>query len=266
MHAFWNSLISRSSDKRLFTMALHVCSALLALPVLVVVGLPAQLSLPYLLTSVLLHGLYIHVLTKVYAHTAFGPAYLVMRGTAPVFVLLISLLLLDEALSGAALLGLLLLTLGILLLMSAYSDNITSLKWGQLKFALLNALVIAAYTVVDGAGARLSGNPLAYVLLSAVLEPILVYVFAYRHQTHQLWVFSKVHMGMLALGSLISISAYAIVLWAMTVSPIALVSAVRETSVVFAMLISIFWFKEGRLGPAAASTLLVLAGIYFLRA
>lgn len=266
MHAFWNSLISHASDKSLFTMALHGCSAVLAVPLLWVVGFPSELSHPYLLASMLLHGVYIFVLTKVYANTAFGPAYIVMRGMAPMFVMLISLLLLDDSLGGSSSLGLLFLTLGILLLMSAYRDNITeSLKWGQIKFALLNAMVIAAYTVVDGAGARLSGNPLAYVLLSAVFEPVLVYVFAYRNQTRQLWAFSKANIGLVALGSVISISGYAIVLWAMTLTSIALVSALRETSVVFAMLISIFWFKEGRFGPAAISTGLVLVGIYFLK-
>ncbi len=71
--------------------------------------------------------------------------------------------------------------------------------------------------------------------------------------------------GLIVLGSVISVTGYAMVLWAMTVSPIALVSALRETSVVFAMLISIFWFKEGRLAPAALSTVLVLVGIYFLK-
>jgi drug/metabolite transporter (DMT)-like permease len=80
-----------------------------------------------------------------------------------------------------------------------------------------------------------------------------------------LWGFSKANAGLIVLGSVISVTGYAMVLWAMTVSPIALVSALRETSVVFAMLISIFWFKEGRFKPAAISTLLVLVGIYFLK-
>lgn len=266
MHAFWNSLVSRAREKGLYTMALHICSAVLAVPALLWVGIPSELSHPYLFISILLHGLYIFVLTKVYAHSAFGPAYIVMRGMAPVFVMIISLLLLDDSFSRTSSVGLMFLTLGILLLLLTYRSNIsTSLRWGHIKFALLNALVIASYTVVDGAGARLSGNPLAYVLLSAVFEPVLVYVLAYRNQTRQLWAFSRANAALIGLGSVISIAGYSIVLWAMTVSSIASVSALRETSVVFAMLISVFWFKEGRLGPAAVSTVLVLVGIYFLK-
>lgn len=266
MHAFWNSLISRATDKGLFTMALHVCSAVLAVPMLWWVGLPHELSHPYVLASVLLHGLYIYVLTKVYAQSAFGPAYIVMRGMAPVFVMVIALVFLGESFDRSSSLGLLFLTMGILFLMSTYQSHIArSLRWGQIKFALLNAAVIALYTVVDGAGARVSGSALSYVLLSAVFEPILVYAFAYRQQTRALWSFSKAHAGLIVLGSVISTASYAMVLWAMTVSPMALVSALRETSVVFAMLISIFWFKEGRFKPAALSTLLVLVGIYFLK-
>lgn len=269
MHAFWNSLISRASDKSLFTMALHVCSALLALPLLWVVGWPAQASYPHLVASVLLHGPYIYVLTKVYTHSAFGPAYIVMRGMAPLFVMLISLLVLGESFAAPALAGLLCLSLGILFLLRTYSKPqaqlLSGLKGSHLQFALLNAVVIAAYTVVDGAGARLSGNPMAYVLVCAVFEPILVYLLAYRQQTRALWQFSKLNAGLIVLGSSISISGYAMVLWAMTLSPIALVSALRETSVVFAMLISIFWFKEGRFAPAAMSAVWVLVGAYFLK-
>lgn len=269
MHAFWNSLISRASDKSLFTMALHVCSALLALPLLWLVGWPAEASYPHLVASVLLHGLYIYVLTKVYTHSAFGPAYIVMRGIAPLFVMLISLLVLGESFTAPVLAGLLCLSLGILFLLRTYSKPqaqlLSGLKGSHLQFALLNALVIAAYTVVDGAGARLSGNPLAYVLVCAVFEPILVYLLAYRQQTRALWHFSKHNAVLIVLGSVTSISGYAMVLWAMTLSPIALVSALRETSVVFAMLISIFWFKEGRFAPAAMSTAWVLVGVYFLK-
>lgn len=269
MHAFWNSLISRASDKSLFTMALHVCSALLAVPLLFIVGLPSVDSYPYLVTSILLHGLYIYVLTKVYTHSAFGPAYIVMRGMAPLFVMLISLIALGESFAIQDFVGLLSISLGILFLLRTYlipqAKLSATLSGSHLEFALLNALVIAAYTVVDGIGARLSGNPLAYVLVSAFFEPILVYLFAYRRQTRDLWQFSKTNAALIALGSSISIAGYSMVLWAMTVSPIALVSALRETSVVFAMLISIFWFREGKFAPAAVSSLLMLCGVYFLK-
>lgn len=269
MHAFWNSLISRASDKSLFTMALHVCSALLAVPLLFIVGLPSVDSYPYLVTSILLHGLYIYVLTKVYTHSAFGPAYIVMRGMAPLFVMLISLIALGESFAIQDLVGLLSISLGILFLLRTYlipqAKLSATLSGSHLEFALLNALVIAAYTVVDGIGARLSGNPLAYVLVSAFFEPILVYLLVYRRQTGDLWQFSKTNAALIALGSSISIAGYSMVLWAMTVSPIALVSALRETSVVFAMLISIFWFREGKFAPAAVSSLLMLCGVYFLK-
>ncbi len=266
MHAVWNSLISHANDKGLFTLALHICSAVLAVPLLYFVGLPAASSYPYLLASILLHSLYIFVLAKVYANSAFGPAYIMMRGIAPVFVTLISLLVLGESFSIASSLGLTFLTLGILYLMYSYHANVTqSLKWSQVKFAVLNSAVIAAYTVVDGTGARLSGNPVAYVLAAAVFEPVLVYLLAYRNQTRKLVQFSIANIGLIVLGSVISIAGYSIVLWAMTISPIALVAALRETSMVFAMLISIFWFKEGRFKPAALSCLLVLLGIYFLK-
>lgn len=107
-------------------------------------------------------------------------------------------------------------------------------------------------------------------LLSALMHalwnsPILVYLLTYRHQTQALWQFSKHNAGLMVLGSADSITSHSMVLWAMSVSPIAFVSALRETSVVFAMLISILWFKEGRFAPAAISSVLVMVGDYFLK-
>ena len=191
-------------------MALHVCSAVLAVPMLWVVGWPSDASYPHLLASILLHGVYIYILSKVYTHSAFCSAYIVMRGMAPLFVMLISLLALGESFDTRALAGLLCLSLGILFLLRTYATPqaqlFATLKGSHLQFALLNAVVIAAYTVVDGAGARLSGNPMAYVLASAVFEPILVYLLAYRHQTRALWLFSKHNAGLIVLGSSISIT------------------------------------------------------------
>jgi len=266
MHAFWNALISHAQDKALYTVSLHLCSALIALPVLLWVGLPLADSYPYLLASVILHGVYIYLLSKVYAAGAFAPAYIVMRGAAPVFVTAISYWLLDDYIGVSAFAGLLVVVAGLFLMLYSYSRNpIKNLNKPQIKFALANALVIAAYTVVDGLGVRLSGNAVAYVFTSALFDPILVYYFGFRNNAVVLRDFVRANWSWVVLGSIISLGGYTIVLWAMTLAPIAIVSGLRETSVVFAAIISVLWFKEGRLLPAALSASVVLCGLILLK-
>ena len=267
LHALWNALISHSADKSLYTLTLHLCSAAVALPVLLVIGLPAMASLPYLAASIALHGIYIYLLSKVYASGPFASSYILMRGTAPIFVTLITVWHLDAGLESKALLGMAVLSVGMYLVLYAHDRQpIRNLKSRQLQFALANALVIACYTAVDGVGARLSGNAVAYVFASALFEPFLVYWFGFRNQSLEVVSFIKKNIRLIFLGSIVSLAGYSIVLWAMTMAPIAAVSSLRETSVVFAAIISVIWFKQGKLFPVAMSSLIVFIGIYLLKA
>jgi drug/metabolite transporter (DMT)-like permease len=266
MHALWNALISRAHEKALYTVSLHICSALIALPVLLWVGLPLAASYPYLFVSVVLHGVYIYLLSRVYEAGAFAPAYIVMRGAAPVLVAVSSFWLLDDDIGLPALAGLLVVVTGLFLMLYSYSRNpIESFSKSQLIFAMTNAFVIAAYTIVDGLGVRQSGNAVAYVFASALFDPILVYFFGFRKKAMVVIGFARANWVLVVLGSIISLGGYTIVLWAMTIAPIAIVSGLRETSVVFAAIISVFWFKEGRWLPATLSAAVVLCGLILLK-
>lgn len=266
LHALWNALISHSENKSLYTLSLHLCSAALALPVLWMIGLPDASSFPFLLTSVALHGIYIYLLSKVYASGPFATSYILMRGAAPVFVMLITFWYLDAGITPWMMAGVAVLAVGMFALLYTYdAAPLRHLKSAQVKFALANALVIAAYSVVDGLGARVSGNPVAYVFASALFEPLLVYFLGFRNQTAQLKVFFVSNFRLIFLGSTISLAGYSIVLWAMTKAPIAVVSGLRETSVVFAAVIAVYWFKEGRWSPVILSSLIVFLGIYLLK-
>jgi drug/metabolite transporter (DMT)-like permease len=266
LHAFWNALISHAPNKPLYTLSLHLCSAVLAVPVLLIIGLPALASAPYLFVSILLHGGYIFLLSKVYATGSFATAYILMRGSAPIFVTLITIWYLDTGMGVWAVLGIGVLVMGMFSLLYTHDEApISCLHSSQVKFALLNGLMIAAYTVVDGLGARASQNPVAYVFTSALFEPILVLLLGFRGQSSQIKTFVLNNYWVILLGSIVSLAGYSIVLWAMTLSPIAIISGLRETSVVFAALIALYWFKEGRLLPVLASSGLVFLGILLMK-
>jgi drug/metabolite transporter (DMT)-like permease len=266
LHALWNAMIRHSHDKPMYTLSLHLCSAAIALPVLMVVGLPDPASYPFLLTSICLHGVYIHLLAKVYASGPFVLSYILMRGTAPMVVLLITFWYLDAGMSASVMLGMAVLAGGIFSVLYAHDRSpMRHLRSVPLRWAMVNALIIAAYTVVDGLGARAAGNPLSYVFASALFEPLLVYWFGFRRQTAQLKVFFIRHMRLIVMGSVISLSGYSMVLWAMTQAPIAVVSSLRETSVIFAAVIAVLWFREGRWKPVVMSSVLVFIGIFLLK-
>jgi drug/metabolite transporter (DMT)-like permease len=132
-------------------------------------------------------------------------------------------------------------------------------------WAFANAGLIAVYTLVDGTGARASGNPIAYVAWLIFLEgiPFLVWVVARRGRPALAYLRQSTRNGLIGGGC--SLAAYGIVLWAMTRAPIGAVAALRETSVLFAALMGSFWLKEGFGWRRAAGAASVVAGIAALK-
>lgn len=267
MHAGWNALIRGAPDKALFTVLLHLCSGLLAAVGLCFTGWPRVESLPYLAASALLHSAYVALLMRTYEGGQLAVGYVLMRGLAPLLVGLVSMLVLQDPVSPQSWGGIVCILAGVLLIASTSGQPLGRLprqRAGQA--ALLNAGVIAAYTLVDGQGARASGNPLAYVLALALLEPLAVLTLQLRNRPREFLDYARQHWALGLLGAVVATSAYAVVLWAMTRAPIAVVAALRETSIVFAVLIGRLWFKEGRLAVGAAAAVLVLVGVALLRA
>lgn len=266
MHASWNALIRGAPDKGHFTVLLHGCSALLAVPVLLVVGLPKADCWPYVAASVLLHSGYIALLMRAYDGGQLAVSYMLMRGLAPLLVCFVSAPLLGEPLGGLGWSGVLLILAGIGLIASTCGQSLGGvLSHPSGRAAMLNAVFIAAYTVVDGQGARASGHPLGYVLVLALFEPVAVLVVRWRRHPVALSIYARTHWRSGFTGAVMATGAYATVLWAMTEAPIAMVAAVRESAVIFAVLIGSLWFGEGRLRTGLMAAGLVVAGLISIK-
>lgn len=266
LHASWNALIRGAADKGLYTLLLHASSGGLAGLALLFVGLPAVASWPYVVTSALLHTLYIAWLMRAYEGGQLAVSYTLMRGLPPLLVALVSLPVLGEALGRSGWLGIAAICTGVIGI--GLAGGLTPrhlLTHPASRAALVNALIIAAYTVVDGVGARLSGNPVAYACTLFVCEPLLILAWQYRRRGPAMRAHFRAHWRLGLLGAACSTSAYTIVLWAMTQAPVAMVAALRETSVVFAVLIGSLCFREGRLQQGLLAGVAVAAGIYLLR-
>ena len=268
LHAGWNALVKSSGDKSVDTALVHFMGSVVALPVLLVVGLPAQPSWPFIGVSLTIHVGYYFALAGAYRHGDLGLTYPIMRGFAPLLVALASGSLLGESPSAAAWLGIVGITVGVVLVGLAHpGDTLHHRK--ALGFAFANAVIIACYTLVDGRGVRLAGDALAYVMLLFVLDglpyPALVFASRGPQGRAEILRYASRRWPLATLGGAASIGSYAIALWAMTRAPVASVAALRETSVLFAAVLGVWLLKE-RFGlQRALGTLVLLGGVIALR-
>ena len=267
LHASWNALIKGGRDKALDTALIHGLGIVVALPVLAVVGLPPREAWPFLAASVVVHLGYYVALVGAYRHGELGLTYPVMRGTAPLLVALASAAVIGEPLSGTAWAGVLAVSAGVIAI--GLSRSATAGHPGKaLRYALANAAIIALYTLIDGLGVRAAGNAASYVATLFVFEglPYLALVLWRRRAELDATLAHMAERWKLALaGTAASFGSYAIALWAMTQAPVAMVAALRETSVLFAAALGALWLKEGFGVMRAAGTALVLAGVIALR-
>ena len=262
LHASWNALVKSSQDKTLDTALIHLLCSVLAIPFCLYFGLPPTDAWPFILASLVIHVGYYFALAGAYQHGELGLTYPLMRGTAPMLVAITSMAVLGEALSAWGWLGVGLICTGVLLLGSG-AGLLRHRK--AVAFALSNAVLIAIYTVVDAKGARLSGNVAQYVALLFALDgwPFALMVFLRRKG--QVWPYVRQRWPVAMGGAGASLGSYAIALWAMTLAPVAMVAALRETSVLFAAILGAWLLKEPWTRLRLLGTAAMVAGVMSLR-
>ena len=260
LHASWNALVKSGGDPYLRLAIINLTQSVVALPLLFVVGLPAAEAWPWLLGSVVTHLVYYSFLAAGYRVGDLSHVYPIARGIAPPLVALGALLLAGEVLSLTGIAAILLVCLGIWIVAGRGS---TSRR--PFLLALGTGFSIAAYTVCDGIGGRASGDVLAYIAWLFFLDgwPFALWVALHRRGAllrtiPRAW---KPAVG----GGLMSLVAYGMVIWAMSIAPLAYVSALRETSVLLAAAIGTLMLGEpfGRRRMVAAG--IVCIGVAILQ-
>jgi drug/metabolite transporter (DMT)-like permease len=262
LHAVWNAIVKSGSDKLLMTILVVSSSGAVAALILPFLARPAAASWPFLLASMVFQIIYFALVARVYRAADMSQAYPLMRGTAPLLVSVASVALLHEHLSVIAWLGI-----------CSICAGTASLAWaarakGHLQgvaLALLNAFVIAAYTLIDGAGVRRSTAPIAYAawlfLLTAI--PLTAWAIARHGAVFRRYAARHFRLGMV--GGLGSCASYGLALWAMTQAPVAIVAALRETSILFATVIAVLVLKERVSPQRIAAACVIAAGAAMLR-
>ncbi len=259
LHAAWNTLVRRAADKFLDTALMLGGTGVLTAVLLPALPLPATESWPYLAASVLIHVTYFALVALAYHGAELSFAYPVMRGSAPVFSAVVVALLLNETPTSGGWLGILLVSGGVLLLATdAWRSG--KLRKGPTLLALANAGVIAVYTLVDGQGARLSGHAFSYTGWMFLLTAVLLFGLALALKGRLLIDHAGHGWQRGLLGGASTLASYGLALWAMTQAPIALVAALRETSVVFAAIMAALFLAEPVTRLRAVSIMTVAAG------
>jgi len=263
LHALWNALLKSAAGEPMLDTALIVAgSCAVCIPMLPFIPLPAREAWPFALASVVIHFGYYGMLAGAYQRGDLSFAYPLMRGVAPLLVTILGVLFLSERLDAQTMLGIGLISAGIITIAWFASGHHTL---AAAAFALGNAVIIAVYTLVDGAGARAAGNPWSYAIWLTCLDgfPFIAWVLWTRGRPAADYILRRWRRSVL--GGAASIGAYAIVLWAMTLAPIAVVAALREVSVVFAALMGTLFLKESFGWRRLAGAIGVAAGVAALR-
>lgn len=264
LHAGWNAVLRVGGD-RLVVMGLITGGAGLIAGVLIPFApFPAAAAWPLLLLSAGFHVGYNSFLVAAYAHGDLGQVYPVARGTAPLLVVGLVGPVLGETVAGGQLAGVVLTCAGIAAL--ALRGGASRVRPKALGYALVTACFIAAYTVTDAAGARAAGSPHGYTLWLFLVDGILFVALVVWRRGRALAGVARASWRPGLAGGAMSLAAYWLVIWALTVAPAAGVAALRETSVLFAALIGAYLLHEplGRWRVAAAGV--VTAGVLLLRA
>ena len=236
MHAVWNTVI-KMGDDRLMIMAVVIGMCGLLSPALILYGPPPlPESWRFIALSALIHCAYFFFLIQAYGVGDLSHAYPLARGTAPLVAAAGAALFAGEWLNPFELFGVALVSAGIISLLLTGSFGLRG-NWRTLFYPLATGVMIAAYTVADGLGVRLSGNPASYIGWLFLFSAIPITVFAALRRRGAALAFLRTNWTSSMGGGLLAFGAYALVIWALSRSAMVHVSALRETSVVIAALI-----------------------------
>ena len=258
LHAAWNAQLKGCSDRTQFMVTMSLAVGLLALICVPFVPTPAPASWACIAVSAVLHLGYNLLLLENYKRSDFGSAYPIARGVSPLLVTLGAFLLMRQRPTGFAVFGIAMISAGIVFLSTEKSRNGRTATIS----ALSTGVVIAAYTVVDGMGVQRSGNTISYtvwIFATYLLMPVVLLLLREPFR-----IASTNSLLRPTTAAVFSLAAYTLVLWATHYADVGIVSALRETSVLWAILMSRIFLGEAFTGRRLASALMICSGVMLL--
>lgn len=263
LHASWNLLAKINAGRAGDAVVVGIAAGIPAAIAIPWTGLPNPAAWPQVVASAVIHIAYFRVLAGAYRGGDLSVAYPLMRGVPPLLVCFLSAALFGEILSLLSWMGVLILVFGILSL-GLEGLRRGALRGGSARFVAMQIGIIVTYTLVDASGVRASGNPFAYIAWQFALTAVVLVPFA----RDSLRPFSSAgwqpRLVVLA-GGTFTVGSYGIALWAMTHAPVAMVAALRETSILFGAAFGAVFLGERFGARRWIAVALVLVGIVTLR-
>jgi len=264
LHAIWNGMVKNFDDKVVSVSAIVFGHVPMAIAVMLFLPLPTLESVPYIILSAIIHQGYQVYLISAYKFGDLTKVYPVARGTGPIVATLISIALLGVLFSKFQIISIILISFGIIILglLSKNSQNNNK----ALFYSLATGFFIGMYSLTDGYGARISLSPLSFLGWSFILNA-MIFPFTLKFMNCSN-VFSRVFKEakvVFWVGGTLSYIVYAIVVWAFTKAPIPLVAALRESGIIFSIIIGIFFLNEKISIYKVISIILIFLGVVGLK-
>lgn len=261
LHASWNAFIKNKGNGFAKMTILATIISIIVAPFTFVVGVPPLETCMYLGVSIIAHTMYMHSLTRAYQNEDFSVAYPFARGLAPLLTVIILLFFFNRSISINELIGIGIIILGILILFNAQK---LKLNFKILISLLYFPISIVFYTLVDAMGVKTAESTQQFIVWLFLLIPIPMLVYSLANQKELIvstFVENKYSLIVASIGSLTS---YSLVLWAYTQAPIYYVASIRESSIIFASLIGLIFFKEKGLLRRLLASIVLFAGVVIL--
>jgi drug/metabolite transporter (DMT)-like permease len=264
LHAVWNAMVKNEDNKYLAVTAIVLGHVPVSVLIILLTPIPSVESIPFIILSALLHIGYEWYLLSAYRFGDLTKVYPIARGTAPILITIVSLIFLGVALSNFEILGIFIISLGILSLSLQGAKGIKNRS--AVIYALVTGFFIMGYSITDGYGARVSNSFLSYMgwsfILNATIFPIILKI---NNKSEIITKIFREGKKIFFIGGTLSYIVYGIVIWGFTQAPIALITALRETSIIFALLIGTFFLKEKFTLLKVIATFIIFFGVALLK-
>ena len=264
LHAIWNAMVKKEDDKYFSLTAIVLGHVPISIVVIFFTPALSFQSIPYIFASAIFLAGYEWCLLSAYRLEDYTKVYPIARGTAPIFIVILSLLLLNINISRFELIGILIISFGIIIL--GFQNIRTFKNHSAIVYAVATGIFISCYSISDGFGGRLSNSPLNYtawlMILNAIFFSILLKIMNMPRVPLKVLNEGK---KIFFIGGTLSYTVYGTIVWAFTQAPVPLVAALRETSIIFALLIGTFFLKEKFTLLKVVAILVIFFGVALLK-
>ena len=257
LHATWNLILKSIPNSLVGISMMLLLQSIIFIPIIFFIPFPSGITWYFIIGSVILHNIYFINLGNSYNRDDLTLIYPIARGCAPVFVAIFSLIILKEKISFEGSVGILLVSIALFILAAEHFKK--KFNFYVFRVSVFIAVLISIYTLFDALGVRSSKNSFVYIAWIFFLEGWLTFAYVYFKKKNKPYKLRSKEFKLICIGSLLSFSAYGIILWSFKYMQAGYVASLRESSIIFATILGLFFLKE-----KVSKTRILSACIFFI--